>query len=335
MKTINKPDEATVALLKRTADSDQAVAFAAQAEFARALQVPLRQGVLVGDVVRGLFEPMQQEPGTSVEIPVDLLAPGTEGDYVAYTIPSAGKLPRRNVEASFITIPTYEIGNSIGWLLRFAQCASWNVVARAMAVFQAGVVKKLNDDGFHTLLAAATDRNMLVYDPDAANGQLTKRVISLAKTTMRRNGGGNSASIGRSQLTDIILSPEGIECMRNWGIDQIDEVTRREIYVAGDGSTVLTRIFGVNMHDLVEFGDAQEYQTYFTGALGGSLNGSDVELALGLDMSANDSFVMPIRQEFTVYPDTTQFIEGREGYYTRGEVGFACLDGRRSLLLSY
>lgn len=334
MKTFT-PDKATVELLKRTADSDQQVAFAAQYEFAKALQVPLRQGVLAGDIVRGLFAPMPQEPGTSVEIPVDLLAPGTEGDYVAYTVPTAGKLPRSNVEASFVTIPTYEIGNSIEWLLRFARCASWNVVARAMAVFQAGFVKKINDDGFHVLLAAATDRNMLVYDSDAANGQLTKRLVSLAKTTMRRNGGGNTASVGRSQLTDVLLSPEGIECMRNWGIDQIDETTRREIYVAGDGSTTLTRVFGVNMHDLVEFGEGQEYQTFFTGSLGGNLNGSDVELALGLDLSTDDSFIMPIRQEIEVYPNPQLFIEGREGYFARGEMGFACLDSRRSILLSF
>jgi len=83
--------------------------------------------------------------------------------------------------------------------------------------------KKINDDCWHTILAAGVDRNILVYDNDAAAGQFTKRLVSLLKIVMRRNAGGNSASLKRGQLTDVYLSPEGVEDMRNWGIDQIDE----------------------------------------------------------------------------------------------------------------
>jgi len=71
-------------------------------------------------------------------------------------------------------------------------------------------------------LAAGVDRNILVYDADAAAGQFTKRLISLLKVVMRRNAGGNSASIKRGTLTDLYLSPEGLEDIRNWGVDQAD-----------------------------------------------------------------------------------------------------------------
>ena len=30
--------------------------------------------------------------------------------------------------------------------------------------------------------------------------------------------------------------------IRNWGVDQLDEVSRREIYVAGDDGPSITRI---------------------------------------------------------------------------------------------
>ena len=82
------------------------------------------------------------------------------------------------------------------------------------------------------------------------------RLVSLLKTVMRRNGGGNSASNNRGLLTDLYVSPEAMEDIRNWGVDQVDEVTRREIYTAADGS-VKQDIFGVNLHDLDELGDVK------------------------------------------------------------------------------
>jgi hypothetical protein len=116
-----------------------------------------------------------------------------------------------------------------------------------------------------TLLAAGVDRNIVVYDSDAATGQFTKRLVSLMKTVMRRNGGGNSASNNRGMLTDLYVSPEAMEDIRNWGVDQVDEVTRREIYTAADGS--VNRVFGVNLHDLDELGDGQEYQLFYENTL--------------------------------------------------------------------
>lgn len=150
---------------------------------------------------------------------------------------------------------------------------------------------------------------------------------------MRRNGGGNTASIKRGQLTDLYLSPEGLEDIRNWGLDQVDEITRREIYTAGDGG--ITRIFNVNLHDLDELGEGQEYQLFFTSNLGASLAGTDVELVVGLDMSNNDSFLMPIKQEVTIFPDPTLHRQQRAGFYGWGEFGFAVLDSRRVIAGSY
>lgn len=337
MKASNRPDDQTLELLKQTASTDTAIRHAAQHEFAQALQTPLREGMLVGDVVRGLFEAMPLEPGAVAEFPLDLLAPGEESAHVAYTMPNAGKIPYRQVEGTFVQLPTYRIANSIDWLLKYAQCANWNIIQRAMRVFEAGFIKKINDDGFHTLLGAAVDRNILVYDADANVGQLTKRVISLMKTTMARNGGGNTATIKRKKLTDVIMSPECVEGIRNWGIDQVDEFTRREIYVAGDGSDTLMKVFGVNIHDLTEFGEGQEYQNFFNNQLGAALDShtaQDVEMILGLDLSANDSLVMPIRQEVQVFTDDNLHREGKAGVYGWGEFGFAVLDARDLLLAS-
>ena len=336
MTTMKRPDEAFIDLLKRSGSSEKNEALAAQRELAKAIELPLREGVLVGNILDGIFEAIPMEPGTTTEFPLDLLAPGEEDEFVAYTNPGHGRIPERAVEGDYVMVPTYSITSSIDYLLRYAREARWDVVGRAVQVLEASFVKKMNDDGWHTILSAGTDRNILVYDADAAAGQFTKRLVSLMKTVMRRNGGGNSASINRSTLTDLYISPEGLEDIRNWGVDQIDEVTRREIYQAADGSAILTRVFGVNIHDIDELGESQEYQKFFTTDLSGSLGpSSDVELVVGLDQSANDSFVMPVKENVQVYEDDTMHRHQRAGMYGWAEMGFAVLDNRRVLLGSF
>ena len=332
---MTRPDDKFIDLVKRSGSVDRVEALDAQRELAVALEQPLRKGVLVGDVLGGIFEKMPMEPGAAAEFPLDLLSPGTESEHVAYTNPGHGRIPERAVEGDYVMVPTYTVASSIDYLLRYAREARWDVVGRAMQVLEAGFTKKMNDDGWHTLLAAGVDRNILVYDGDAANGQFTKRLISLLKTVMRRNAGGNTGSISRGAMTDLYCSPEAIEDIRNWGIDQVDEVTRREIYNSSDDGAPLTRVFGVNLHDIDELGEGQEYQLFFSNQLGGSTNGSDPELVVGLDLSANDSFIMPIKQEVQVYEDASLHRQQRAGFYGWAEIGFAVLDNRRVLLGSF
>jgi hypothetical protein len=330
--SFTKPNPEFIEMLKQAGDVSPSVAYAGQEQMAKALQTPLREAILVGDVTAPIFEKLPLEGNSTAEFPLDLLNPGDEVDFVAYTNPGHGRIPERAVEGDYIQVPTYGIANSIDFLARYARDARWDVAGRAMKVLEAGFVKKINDDAWHVLLAAGVDRNIMVYDADAAAGQFTKRLVSLMKSVMRRNAGGNSGSISRGRLTDIYLSPEALEDIRNWGVDIVDETTRREIYVSSDDGSI-TRIFGINLHAMDELGESQEYQSYFTGQLSGALGpSSDVELVVGLDMTSRDSFIMPVRQEVMIYPDPSYFRQGRVSYFGTMEAGFACLDNRRILL---
>ena len=331
----DRPSEEVISLLKSTGDSDMNVAVAAQREFAKALELPLRKGVLSGDILGNIFEVIQVEPGAGTEYPLDLISPGVEGEHIAYTNPGNGRIPERAVEGDYVTIPTYGVTSSIDWLLRYAREARWDIVSRATQVLEASFVKKMNDDGWHTLLAAGVDRNILVYDGDATAGMFSKRLISLMQTVMRRNAGGNTGSGSRGRLTDLYVSPEALEDIRNWGLDQIDEVSRREIYVASEDGAPITRVFGVNLHDIDELGEGQEYQTFFTDSLSGAVQTSDLELVVGLDQSSNDSFVMPVKAALEVYEDPALHRHQRAGFYGWAEVGFGVLDNRRILLGSF
>ena len=332
-KYINEPDAATLDLISKSGNVDERVAVAAQWELARSLEEPLRQGVLVGDVATNIFEQRRIPYGTPVEFPLDILAPGEETQFVAYTNPGNGRIAEKSVEGDYMTVPTYGITSAIDWLLRHAREARYDIVGRAMQILEASFVKKINDDGWHTLLAAGTDRNILIYDADASSGQFTKRLVSLMKVIMRRNAGGNTASLKRGKLTDLYMSPEGIEDIRNWGLDLIDDTTRREVYTAPDGT--ITNIFGVSLHDLVEFGENQEYQQFFTNNLAGSLNTGDLELVIGLDLLSSDSFLMPWKLDVSIFPDAHLHRQQRAGFYGWCELGFAVLDTRRIIMGSF
>lgn len=330
-----RPSDEFLNLLRKSGDADINVAQASQREFAKALELPLRKGVLVGNILGNIFETINVEPGATTEYPLDLISPGLEGEHVAYTNPGHGRIPERSVEGDYVMIPTYSIASSVDYLLRYAREARWDIVGRAMQVMEAGFTKKMNDDGWHTLLAAGVDRNILVYDGDATAGLFSKRLVSLMQTVMRRNSGGNSASTGRGRLTDLYVSPEALEDIRNWGLDQVDEVTRREIYTAPEGGAPITRIFGVNLHDLDELGEGQEYQSFFTNELSGAVQTADLELVVGLDQSSNDSFVMPVKEQLQVFEDPTLHRQQRAGYYGFAELGFGVLDNRRVILGSF
>ncbi len=320
-------------LLKQSGSLQREESLAAVQELAKALELPLRKGIMDGDILGGIFEVINLAPGATSEFPLDFLAPGSEKDFVAYTIPNHGRIPERHVEGDYVMVPTYDIGASIDWLLKYARDARWDVVGRAMDVMRSQFTKKMNDDGWHTLISAGVDRNILVYDPDAANSQFSKRLVSLMKVAMRRNGGGNSSSINRGTLTDLFMSPEGLEDIRNWGVDEVDEITRRELITTEGG--LLTRIFQVNLHDLDELGDDQEYQVFYEQDLGGTMPAGDSEIVVGLDMSNNDSFVMPVRAGLQIFEDETLHRQRRAGFYGWQEQGFAVLDNRRVILGSF
>lgn len=333
MIDFTKPSPEATELLRKTGSHRVEERSAAMYEFCSAMEEPLRQGNFAGDIHSDIFQKIPFDPQAKVEFPLDFIAPGTEKDFVAYTIPNAGRIPDRFVEGDYVMVPTFEVGNSISWLLKYARDARWDIVGRAMQVLQSGFTKKMNDDCWHTLLYAAVDRNILVYDADASAGQFTKRLVSLAKTVMRRNGGGNSSSINRKKLTDLYVSPECLEDIRDWKVDQVDEVTRREIFLAPDGS--FNRIYGVNIHDIDELGEDQEYQTYLTGQLSAVLASGDLEFGIGLDLTPNTSpFVMPIVEPISVFEDNSQHRSRMTSVYSWCSYGVAALDGRMVVAVS-
>lgn len=325
------------ALLRQFASRNYRQAMTAQAEVAHAMEAVLRKGIFSGDILGNIFEPIPLvNNNSSAEFPLDFIAPGQEKDFVAYTIPNHGTLPQRHVEGDYVMVPTYEVGATVDYNLKYARDARWDVLSRAQDVMQKQFVKKMNDDGWQTLISAAVDRNIVVVDSDASTGQFTKRLVSLMQTVVRRNGGGNSTSTNRGILTDLYVSPEAMEDILNWGLDQIDETTRARIFNNAGG---LSNIYGVNLHTLDELGEGQEYELFYESDLAASLPSvtgtnahTKTEIVVGLDLTNRDSFVMPVSNPVEIFEDRALHRSRQFGFYGWAGVGFACLDNRRVVL---
>lgn len=336
-----QPDKSMIEVLKLMASPDQERATAARRAFAQMLQSPLRKAVFDANRLGDIFEVQVLEPGTTASYPFDLVRPGDEDHFAAFTIAQQGRLPERRVEASEIQVPTYRVGNAIDWDLRFMKHARFDVVKRAMEVFGAGFVRKLNSDGFRCLLAAAADRGLVVeasgtapltgsascISTPPAPGEFTKELVSRMHTAMTRAAGGNGNG---GRLTDLYLSLEAMECIRAWDATRLDEFTRRQVFVSPEKG--LASIYGVMLHPMTEFGIGQEYQDFLVNVMGQALPVNTAEFCLGLDLSNRDSFVMPVAEELSIYTDEALLRQQRMGVYGWLELGIACLDNRRVLL---
>jgi hypothetical protein len=336
------PQEAIDAL-RATAHVDADVRSKAQKAFAAELQWPLRQGVFDRDNLGGIFEKQVLAPGAQANYPLDFVKPGDEDQFIAFTMPKQGRVPERHVEGDELWVPTFNIANSIDWSLKYAKEARFDVIMRAIRVYEAGFVRKINSDGWRTVLGAADGRGLVVTAngsapftgsslvPTAAAGQFTKELISRMKTAMTRGAGGNGNS---GRLTDVYLSMEAMEDIRAWDVDEIDEFTRREIFVSKEYG--LAQIYGVVLHEMTEMGEGQEYENFLKTTLARAhqtVNSVTLkEYCIGLDLSTMDSFVMPIREELQTYEDPALYREQRAGIYGWMEHGFAVLDPRRVLI---
>lgn len=334
--------EKLAAAMQACASEDTAVREKAQKAFAAELSAPIRKAVFDTANHAGIYEPDVLPAGATPNYPLDFVTPGTEDDYIAFVMPKQGRVPERHVEGDELWVPTYKIANSIDWDIDYMRHARFDVVMRAMEVYQAGFVRKNNIDAWRTLLAAADDRGMIVTASGAApftgntsllsppsEGAFVKELIARMQTAMTRGAGGNGNA---GKLTDLYLSVEAIEDIRAWSITEVDDVTRKEILNA---TVPLPRLYGVTLHPMTEFGRGQEYQNFLVNVLGASLPASTEEFCVGLDLSVTDAFIQPIRQELETHEDPALHRQFRAGVYGSMVHGFAVLDARRVMLAAF
>jgi hypothetical protein len=317
-------------VLKKTASSDRAESQQYLRAFAQQFGPLLKQAVFDEDTLGDIYTRVPVEAGATPRFPLDFIAPGTEDDFVAFTMPKQGRVPEKHVEGDELYIQTYKIANAIDWDMDYARDSRWDVIARALDVYKAGFTKRINDDGWHVVLATAASAGFKIQDAAATAGNFTPALIYRMKTIQKRR-------TRNGDLTDLYISSEAWEDIRNWSTTEVSDNVRERLFFAPDFKS-LGSIGGVNLRELRELGAgtgtiAEEYQEYLVTTLGHTLVGSTEEAVVGLDLSKRDSFIMVERGDMETYETGERLHrQGRAGYYGWMRLGFAGVDNRRAII---
>jgi hypothetical protein len=299
---------------------------------------PIRSGPLDEDTVSSIFQIVPVGKGEEIDFPIDFYQVTDRDKFWAYAIPDRGYLPQRYAHAGSVKVSTYRIGSTIDFHIRHIERARWDILARGLEVYRNGYVKKINSDGWTTLMAGAYYRNMIMSDDTAAPQQITPRLLSLMQVAMKRNGGGNMTSSG-FQLTDLYISPEAAASMRSWDFSLVPESVRTQMFAKREGIPI-ANLFGIDIMEHEDLGIGQPLQQLLTlpvgdGGFGLTLPGGTREVVLGMDGRNTGQFAkMPIRNPgLETFADNSSYTHRSQtiGYY--GWMNLGCLTTENSWLL--
>lgn len=345
-----------IELLKAMASPDRDVAAKAQQSFAAAMGPVISQVLNMSAASKLFFTdwpydeddaptfPLDQYYGTAVDhvtiwqqsiaggAGTSLLGQMKEMPLATYRLDTAWAFLTKNLQRGRLPSVALGLNRATQELVAKHERNAWTVVTKALAeattngtkhVISAGTANQLKLDDFNNLIT------------------LGKRINTAF------NGGTPATTIGRG-LTHMVLSPERMEDVRAFvyqpmntvgapaandagGIALPDNI-REEIYRAAGNPSV----YGINLVELLEFGDGQRYNQLFAtfaAANGITFNGATDDLVLGIDASRG-ALLRPVAMqggstEVAVEPDD-QFSRrsGKVGFFAYIECGAVCIDSR-------
>jgi len=318
-------------------------------EFCAAIRTPILQEIKYQSIARELFAVEVLEPGAQAVYPV-----ADDFELPVWVLPGLGKVAHHFVEGTGedVYVPTFRIATSAEWKLDYAVHSRVDILARAMRKAAAGVAEYEEESAWRVIVPAGTTnfaatgllkaRNAAIYEVPVGTqgaGYLSKELVNRMIIGMQRNG---------RTLTDLWVSPEDAGDIREWTETDVDPVTRREVFQAGG----MGSIWNVAMHVFPQLGSpgkfnindstssygifkdtAGSYQDYVVDhgnvvdANGQVTTPGDTQI-WGFDMTANDSLVMPVREELQIWDDPTLHRRQLQGFYGWESCGWGCLDSR-------
>lgn len=245
-------------------------------------------------------------PQTSVRniFAVDVLPSGALAEYpidlndieTAIVMSRLGSVPHNLVVGDSLIVPTFEVANSVDWKLSFVRDGRFNIVERALEKLAQSFIRAEEASGW-AVIRASVDGTNTIASPSA--GMLDKAAFNQFITFMNKTG---------YTPSDIYVSPNRAADIRNWTYTTLDPVTQREIFQAGG----LNQIWNVALHELRTLADNEAY-LFDTSRYG----------------------VMPVRTELMTYDDPTAIRRLRAGVLAWEEVGFACIDKKAVVKMTF
>ena len=351
LKLKNTPEQ--VELIKAMGSRDANVAREATQAFAAFIGPVVSKVLMQAGTASAVYSDLAYDEDDNPSIPLDLWVGEGEGYTTVWSQNVAGGLPTSNVEGfSELKVATYRLDSAVSMLKRYVRRGRLDVVSKAVERMTNEVLVKQERNAWAVVLKALAEAQSNGADhlERITGGALTLGGLNSLITLVKRintsyAAGSTDSSYG---LTDLFVSPEIKGDIRSFAYNPVGSTSsgtdlpanvREEIFRNAGAQ----EIYGIAIHEMVEFGVGKKYNTLFNSFYGGTNGGNPLdfdqgnsgdEILVGLDLT-KDAFVRPVARNsetggtFTALPDD-QFVTRADkvGFYGSLEEGRVCLDGR-------
>ena len=348
LKLKNTPEQ--IELVKAMGSRDNAVAAEANQAFAAFLGPVVAKVLLQAATASAIYTDLPYDEDDRPSIPLDLWYDGGEGYVTTWSQSVAGGLPTSTVEGfAEMKVATYRLDSAVSFLKRYARRGRLDVVSKAVERMANEVLVKQERNAWAVALKTLAESGNVLNTQETTvtfTLDILNRLMTQVKRINRSYAGGTTTDA--YGLTDVFVSPEVKEDIRSFAYQPVAITTtantlptnnvltnlpdgvREDIYRAAGTQ----EIYGVAIHDLIELGGGQKYNSLFKEFYSGTFTAASNELIVGLDLT-KDAFVRPVARQaesggtFTALPDD-QFVARSEkiGFYGFLEEGRACVDSR-------
>lgn len=367
MKITLKRTEEQVELVKAMASKNRDVAYEAQVALAEFIGPVLAKVINQAPTLSNLFSNFQFSADESPSIPMDLYYDITDEDYVTvWSQAVPGGLPTNTVTpiGGEMKFTTYRLDSAVDFDKRYAQRSRMDVISKSFTRVAQEVLLKQERNSATLMLGALAEastkgRNHVLKSANAGRLILDdfNKLLTLGKRINTAwTGGTPEGGIGGRGVTDLIVSPEVVQGLREMAYNPINtrggntdipatDSMREAVYSNGG----IPEFYGINIMELQEMGKGQRFNKLFATLVDGQTNdighagdgsfgsgeaAGDSEIVIGLDKRV-ESMLRAVAtdsetgSEFSLVADDQYSVrQSKIGYYGSVEEGRMILDNR-------
>ena len=362
MKITLKRTEEQIELVKAMASKNRDVAYEAQVALAEFIGPVLAKVINQAPTLSNLFSNFAFSADESPSIPMDLYYDVTDEDYVnVWSQAVPGGLPTNTVTpiGGEMKFTTYRLDSAVDFDKRYAQRSRMDVISKSFTRVAQEVLLKQERNSASLVLGALADANTKgkSHINVAANvGQSRlilddfNKLLTLGKRINTAwTGGTPEGGIGGRGVTDLIVSPEVVQGLREMAYNPINtkgnntdiaatDSMREAVYSNGG----IPEFYGINIMELQEMGKGQRFNKLFEAldndadrvAPGTAFADASHEIVIGLDKRV-ESLLRAVAtdsetgSEFSLVADDQYSVrQSKIGYYGSVEEGRMILDNR-------
>jgi len=368
MKITLKRTPEQIELVKAMASKNRDVAYEAQVALAEFIGPVLAKVVNQAPTLSNLFSNFAFNADESPSIPMDLYYDITDEDYVTvWSQAVPGGLPTNTVTpiGGEMKFTTYRLDSAVDFDKRYAQRSRMDVVSKSFTRVAQEILLKQERNSASLMLGALAEastkgRNHVITSQNAGRLILDdfNRLLTLGKRINTAwTGGTPEGGIGGRGVTDLIVSPEVVQGLREMAYNPIN--TRGKVGTAAEAAIPATdsmreaiysnagipEFYGINIMELQEMGKGQRFNKLYAALSSGKTNGigqdgnspftdTDEEIVIGLDKRV-ESLLRAVAtdsetgSEFSLVADDQYSVrQSKIGYYGSIEEGRMILDNR-------